>query len=212
MNHVKRLFLVLGLAGASVAGLGACAGLLMQPGPNQPHATLEVHHVVNGMQGDSYDTRLLINDRLYDTRSFSEGEIDTNPVSVRLALEAQTVTVAASTYHSGTGPSTGTEERREEYACQREQCTTDSPPVCTTVNDTCFRTHTVPTYSSGTSASRSEECTASVQIAPDVQRRYYIEFTYESETQCSAACYQRQARADGSYERTPCPTAYTTGD
>ena len=204
-RNLRPFRLVAALAALSAT---ACAGFLMQPTANEPHATLEVQHEVSSMTGDTYDARVLINDRLYDTRSYRANEIAGNPVRLRLRLEQQTITVGGSTYQGSTGPSAGTEERREEYACQREQCTTDTPPVCTTVDDTCVRTHTVPTYTRGEAGVRSAECTASVQIAPDVNRQYVIGFAYISETQCSATCTQRVTRPDGSSESVACPTSY----
>lgn len=180
----------------------------MQPPANQPHATLEVHHTVSGMAGDSYNTRLLIDGSLYDTQSFADGEIDGSPVRVRLQLEEQTITVTGSTYQRATGPTRTTEERREEYACHREECTSDTPPVCHTVEDTCFRTYTVPRVSGGTAAEQSEECQASVQLAPDVNHNYFIEFEYTSETECTATCYEHTSTTGGNYERTPCPRTY----
>ena len=188
--------------------LTACAGLLMQPAPGQPHATLTVNHVVSEIEGDSYNTRLLINDSLYDNTSYDPADIASNPVQVRLQLQEQTVTVAASTYQRATGPQQTTEERREEYACSREECDDADPPNCHLVEDTCVRTYTVPTYSSGESASRSEECQASVQIAPDVGHDYFISFEYRGENDCSATCYEHVEQAGGDYQRVPCQTAY----
>ncbi|MCA9578870.1 MAG: hypothetical protein R3B40_17885 [Polyangiales bacterium] len=196
------------LGAFSALATTACAGFLMQPTASEPHATLEIRHQVHGMMGDSYDTRVLVDDRLYDTRSYRDSEISGNPVRLRLRLEAQTITVGASTYEAGTGPRAGTEERREEYACQREECTSDDPPVCHIVDSTCVRTYQVPTYTRGEAGSRSAECVASVQIAPDVNRQYVIDFEYTSETECRATCTQHVSRADGSFERVPCPTAY----
>lgn len=197
------------LLGASAAlATTACAGLLMQPLESEPHATVEIQHQVSGMTGDSYDARVLIDDRLYDTTSYRADEIAGHPVRLRLRLEQQTITIGASTYQAGTGPRAGTEERREEYACQREECTTDNPPVCHIVDSTCIRTYSVPTYTQGQAGSRSAECVASVQIAPDVNRQYVIGFEYVSETECRATCSQRVTRADGSFERVPCPTSY----
>jgi len=186
----------------------ACAGFLLQPTESEPHATVEIFHEVSGMSGDSYDARVLINDQLYDTTSYRANEISGHPVRLRLRLEAQTITIGASTYEGGTSPQATTEERREEYACQRQECTTATPPVCHTVNDTCVRTYTVPRISAGQSGSRSAECVASVTIAPDVNRQYVITYEYTSETQCRAVCNLHTPRADGTFERTPCPTAY----
>lgn len=211
MNQVipslRRSSLRIVLTAAALA-CTACAGFLLQPTEAEPHATVEIFHEVAGMTGDSYDARVLINDRLYDTTSYRANEISGHPVRLRLRLEQQTITVGASTYQAGTGPQATTEERREEYACQREECTTDSPPVCRTVSDTCVRTYSVPRISGGEAGSRSAECVASVQIAPDVHRNYVITFEYTSETQCRAVCSLHTPRADGTFERTPCPTAY----
>ena len=205
-HHLPRSLRLLGaLAALSTT---ACAAFLLQPAATEPHATLEIQHEVSGMMGDSYDTRVLIDDQLYDTRSYRDSEIAGNPVRLRLRLEQQTITVGASTYEAGTGPRAGTDERREEYACQREECTTDTPPVCHVVDATCVRTYSVPTYTRGEAGSRSAECVASVQLAPAVTRQYFIGFEYISETECRATCSQHVTRADGSFERIPCPTSY----
>ncbi|MEZ4221820.1 MAG: hypothetical protein R3B13_12885 [Polyangiaceae bacterium] len=50
-------------------------------------------------------------------------------------------------------------------------------------------------------------CSAAVQLAPQVGKSYLIQYDFQANGVCKVACFEQNARADGEFDNRPCPIA-----
>jgi len=195
--RVRRLALVL-------VACGCGPRPYVQPAENEPHALLEMRHVVHQHRGPMYGASTTLKGEVIDehTLATAQHDLDTNAWTMRIRPEIATYAVGGHSYHMEQRQVRESRQVPETYSCPQQQCTYTPTTNCTTVYNTCTRYHTEYYTVTRTVPVDDDACMRSVTFAPIVGRSYVIQFDYLGGNACEARCFEKSANG-----LTTCPIA-----
>jgi hypothetical protein len=181
-----------------VIGATACGPrAYVQPALNEPHALLEMRHVVHAHRGPMYGASTSLGKEVIDERTLAtaQHDLDTNAWTMRIRPEVATYAVGGHSYHMEQRQVQRTRQVPETYSCPQQQCTYQYPngTQCSTVYNTCTRYRSESYTETQTVAVDDDACARSVTFAPIASRSYVIQFDYLGGNQCNARCFEKTA-------------------
>jgi hypothetical protein len=171
----------------------------VQPAENEPHALLEMRHVVHAHRGPMYGASTTLKGEVIDehTLATAQHDLDTNAWTMRIRPEIATYAVGGHSYHMEQKQVQESRQVPETYSCPQQQCTYGGYPTpttqCTTVYNTCTRYHTEYYTVTRTVAVDDDACMRAVTFAPIVGRSYVIQFDYLGGSACEARCFEKSS-------------------
>ena len=167
----------------------------VQPALNEPHALLEMRHVVHAHRGPAYGATTTLEGEVIDehTLATAQHDLDNNAWTMRIRPQVATYAVGGHSFHMEQRQVQRSRQVPETYSCPQQQCTYQYPngTQCTTVYNTCTRYHTEYYTATETVSVDDDACSRSVTFAPATGRSYVIQFDYLGSNQCEARCFEK---------------------